>query len=481
MGDSTNLERLRIDRGSPAAQPGSNPRRGRFPFGKLLLLGVLAGGLWLFRVPLLEKVDRFRLPTVEVQRAARTSLLAASATEGTAANGYIVARRRAALSADAPGRIVEMNVEEGSVVQAGDVVARLFFDGAEAGLSQAEAALASGRRGFERARAEVSAADSRVLERERTIEAAVAALESDMAVAKLAALESNRALNLLEQAVGNQAEVDRTAAEERSANARVAASQAQLERARSERETAGSEAAVMAARADEAEARIAELDAAVAQAAAALENTYVRAPFDGLVVLKDAEVGEVVSPNSQGAQSRGSVATLVDFASLEAQVEVPESNLASIRQDAPAEVFLDAFPERGYAGRVTRIWPTANRQKATVEVRVALERLDANLRPEMGVRVVFAPEDAGEGADDADASLESLAGKLLIPLDSLIDDGADRGVFVLERDVVRFQPLTLGDERDGRVIVEQGLEEGDSFVVRPPPRISDGDRVRVAS
>ena len=476
MGESVDLERLRIDRG-PAKSRGGGTRSGGFPWGKLLITGLIGGGLWLFRVPLLETVDRYSLPTVEVQRASRTSSLAASAVRGTSANGYIVARRRAALSADAPGRLVEMNVEEGSSVTKGDVVARLFFDGAEAALAQAEAALASGKVALERAQAEIETARSRFAERERSVASAAATLEVDRAAALLAKQEAERARELLAQGVGNQAEVDRTTAEERSANARVVASQAVLDRSGSERDTAEREVDVATARASEAEARIAELEAARAGAAAALENTFVRAPFDGLVVLKDAEVGEVVSPNSQGGQSRGSVATLVDFASLEAQVEVPESNLSSIRQGAPAKVFLDAFPERGYAGRVTRIWPTANRQKATVEVRVALDELDDRLRPEMGARIVFAPEESG----DSEPESASLAGQLLVPADALVTKDAGRGVFVLERDVVRFRLLELGDPRGNRVLVESGLEEGEAFLPNPPARITDGDRVRLGS
>src|SRR5690606_7887824 len=108
----------------------------------------------------------------------------------------------------------------------------------------------------------------------------------------------------------------------------------------------------------------------------------VRAPFSGVVVLKDAEVGEVVSPNVMGgASTRGAVATLVDFASLEVQADVPETSLKAVTVGAPARVFLDAFPERPYAGEVSRVWPTADRQKATVEVRVRLLEPDQRLRP----------------------------------------------------------------------------------------------------
>src|SRR5690606_1372654 len=114
-------------------------------------------------------------------------------------------------------------------------------------------------------------------------------------------------------------------------------------------------------------------------AAATLDKTFVRAPFDGIVVLKDAEVGEVVSPNSQGgSNARGSVCTMVDFDSLEVQADVPETSLASVRIGAPVAIYLDAFPGRTYPGKVSRIWPTADRQKASIQVRIVFAARDAD-------------------------------------------------------------------------------------------------------
>ena len=471
MTEKADLERLRIDRG-PRRAARSGSTGGRW-FLRLVVLAALAGLVFLFRAPLLEQVDRLRLPQVEVRRAVRSSALAASAVQGTAANGYVVARRRAALSAEAPGRIVEMNVQEGSVVRAGDVVARLDFAEQEAAHRQALANLTAAEASRDRARAEVDAARARLAERGRNAEAAEAVVEQEAAQAQLAVLDAERAQALFDKGIGKESDVDRTVAERDAAAARVTAARAGAERAASELATAGREVDVAEGRAAEAEATIAVLEAARDAAAAALEKTNVRAPFDGVVVLKDAEVGEVVSPNSQGGQSRGSVATLVDFASLEVQVEVPEANLADVRVDAPAEVFLDAFPAEGYPGRVTRIWPTANRQKATVEVRVALMRLDERLRPEMGARVVFRAEESEPTPVDAE-----LANALLVPDEALVTVGGTRGLFVVERDVVSFRQLELGAERSGRVLVEAGLEEGELYVVSPPNTLGPGDRVR---
>jgi len=163
------------------------------------------------------------------------------------------------------------------------------------------------------------------------------------------------------------------------------------------------------------------------------------------------------------------------------QVEVPETSLAAVTVGAPVKTFLDAFPERAYTGRVQRIWPTANRQKATVEVRASFDAPDDRLRPEMGVRVVFGDGEAETpGADDPAA--EGAAGPvILIPADCVVrQDGRD-GVFVLERDVARWRPVSLGRRRSGSVVVETGLEDGERVVTTPPASLSDGDRVLLES
>jgi multidrug efflux pump subunit AcrA (membrane-fusion protein) len=191
-------------------------------------------------------------------------------------------------------------------------------------------------------------------------------------------------------------------------------------------------------------------------------------------------VGEVVSPNSQaGSSARGSVATMVDLDSLEAQAEVPETSLPNVTIGAPAQIFLDAYPGSPYAGRVDRIWPTADRQKATVEVRIAFEALDSRLRPEMGVRVVFLDPDTGAGGAEAPPDAVA-ASAVLVPEDALVPADGQHGVFVLERDTVRFAPLELGARRGGRVIVHAGLAGNEEVVRNPPATLASGDRVRRA-
>lgn len=468
------LDRLKIDRGTAPAPR----RRTRLPVGWIGTLLVLAGLAYLFHEPALDLVDRMRLPEVDVVRVRRSSGLAASSVSGTAANGYIVARHRAALSADTPGRIVEMNVQEGSVVHAGDVVARLYAAEYEAALRQAQADLAAARQSELRTKAQAAAARAQLAELRSRASAAEARLAEATAGVELAELDDERARMLVSDNVVSRERVDNTRAELAGARARQAATQAALEEARAALATGESNVLVAEASVAEAHARIAVLEAACDLARATLDKTFVRAPFDGIVVLKDAEVGEVVSPNSLGGNSRGSVVTMVDFDSLEVQVEVPETSLAAVELGAPANVYLDAFPARPYTGRVDRVWPTANRQKATVEVRVRIDRTDELLRPEMGARVVFspsAPAQAGDGSPDEAAGEP----RILIPSSCLVRVEGRTGVFALERDVARFVELATGAEAGGRVVVESGLVGGETIVDDPPLSLEDGDRVRI--
>jgi multidrug efflux pump subunit AcrA (membrane-fusion protein) len=456
------------------------------------VVAVLGLAAWVFRAPLQSALDAVQLPQVRVMQVVESHPASAGAVRGTAANGHLVAARRAALSADTPGRIVELNVTEGSRVRRGDVVARLYSDEYAASLRLAEAELATALVRQQRAAAAVAEARAELEQLERSRDAAdqeVAEAEAQaaLAAAELARAEALRARDAAAQAALDAARAagDAAAAQRRAASARAGAAAAAV---------ALAEVRVEAARIDEqaAAAAVEERRAARDLAAATLAKTAVRAPFDGVVVLKDAEVGEVVSPNSQsGSNARGSVCTMVDLDSLEAQAEVPETALAAVVVGGAATIYLDAYPDRAYSGRVDRIWPTANRQKATVEVRVRLLEPDERLRPEMGLRLVFhppgepspaeraAPPPAAEAAAAA-AGRAGAAPAILVPQEAVVRiDGRD-GVFVLERDVVRFTALELGERRSGRVSVRSGLEPGQRIVVDPPLTLRSGDRVRAA-
>ncbi len=467
------VEALKIDRSK--ARPAKRGGSGTWVF-RIVVLLLLIGAVWLFHRPILAFVDQIRLPTVKVVQVIESHPAAVGAVSGAAANGHIVAARRAALSADTPGRIVEMNVREGQVVEKGFVVARLYSEEYAAALKRANADLLAAQAQVGRASAALESAKSDIDQEERNRQVAQAEVDEAKAVRKLAQLRYDRAISLLKKGAASQAEVDDAEAALDTAKARVASAEARLHAAASEVKDARHRTDVAKANLKVAEAGVSVAEAARDQAAATLDKTLVRAPFAGIVVLKDAEVGEVVSPNSQsGGSARGAVCTMVDFDSLEVQAEVPETSLSQVRLKAAANVYLDAYPEQMYRGQVDRIWPTANRQKATIEVRIRFLERDQKLRPEMGVRVVFvADSQRGDQIPHKQSQPQ-----LLIPESAVVEIAGKTGAFVLERDVVRFQDIAVGERRAGRAHVQRGLRPGQRIVVDPPTSLQDGARVRV--
>ena len=461
------ISALRIDR--------SGSRRRRKPKwpGRLVLLLVLGGLGWLFQRPLMGLVDKIRLPEVEVSPLALTSASSASGARGAAANGYVIARTRAALSAEQPGRIVEIKVVEGTRVKKDEVVARLDSTEQEAALAAARADIEVAKASLATAEANIATSQAELARAESGVLPAQARLDSSGADLDFARREHERYEQLVAQGVAEVQRRDQVVRDLVRAETAQASAEAELEAAYAAVEVARKQVSSAIGRQAEAAARLVGAEATEKRSLAALEKTYVRAPFDGVIVLKEAEVGEVVSPNSQGgSNARGSVATMVDFSSLEIQAEVPETTLAAVRLDGPALVYLDAFPNEPLAARIDRIWPTADRTKATVEVRVALEKLDERLRPNMGVRVVFLDEEPSEPVQQEEPVL-------LMPSNALITIGGQRGAFVLERDTVQFKPVEVGEARASRLVVRSGLSLEDRVVVSPPDSLSDGARVRI--
>ncbi len=464
------LQPLKIDRLSTARRGG---RRRSGWIGWLVLLAIVAAVAFTFKGPLMRTIDAWRLPRVRVVEAYASSALASAAVSGTAANGYVVPRVRAALSADTPGRIVELNVQEGTVLQRGDVVARLYSDEYEAALASAEAEIVAVRAGADRAKAEVETARAFAQVQRARVAAAAARLAVAAGDVEFAEREKKRIEDLFAAGFSSEQALDQTSTSlVRAANTRDSEAAAH-EASQVEMEQAGRALDASEAAALEVAARIAVAEAQRDQAAATLAKTAVRAPFDGVVVLKDAEVGEVVSPNALGGNSRGSVATMVDFSTLEAQVELPETSISGVQIGAEAAIFLDAYPDRRYAGRVDRIWPTANRQKATIEVRVVFLETDETLRPEMGVRVVFSP------GSDQTARAAVPPGTILLPAGCLVREGERTYAFVVERGTARARDVKAGEEQNGRVAIQSGIESGDQVVLDPPPDLADGERVQI--
>ena len=226
-----------------------------------------------------------------------------------------------------------------------------------------------------------------------------------------------------------------------------------------------------------------KLDVSVAQAnagraqaklaEATLENTRVRAPFAGTVLRKDAEVGEIVAPSSAGGGlTRTAIVTMADLSTLEVEVDVNEAYIAQVVNGQAARITLDAYPDTSFAGRVRQVVPTADRQKATVLVKVSILDRDPRILPEMGAKVVFEAQNAQVAAAPR---------RVFVPQAALVQSGGRSFVWVMANGVVREQAVDVGPARGDRIEVRQGLMGGESLVLTPPATLRDGSKVKLAT
>jgi len=353
---------------------------------------------------------------VEVRTAVAEARGGVKGSAGLTANGYVVARTKASVSSKVPGRLAYLGVEEGDRVREGAVFARLEAAEYEAAVRQSAS--------------EVLAAEA------SAIEANAQQAQAERALQRAQRLHAD-------SLISEQTYEDAVTALE-TARARVRAAEARLEAARQ----------------------------ANASMRANLENTVIRAPFSGTVLRKDAEVGEVVAPAvAGGGLTRGAVVTMADLSTLEVEVDINESYIGNIRHEQPAEIVLDAYPGVRFAGHVRQIVPTADRQKATVLVRVAIDSEDARIMPEMGARVVFQEAITTE-------SSEPLQPRIHVPAAAVRNEGGEDVVWVLvdgraRRRVVEAGPV-MGDARE----VRSGLTAGEMIILDPPAGLTDGSRAR---
>ena len=323
------------------------------------------------------------------------------------ASGYVVARRKAVVSAKIQGRLADLKVEEGSRVREGEIIAKLESADYEAQVS--------------RARAQVRRA------------------EADLG-------ENQRQLQLAERLTREKvlAEDQRDTAQSRVKVAEAALGQAQ------------------------AELQINE---------ALLQNTVIRAPFTGTVVKKMAEVGESVAPIPPGVNlstSSGAIVALADLDTLEVEADVAEANVAKLGDAQPAEVTVEAFPDKRYRAVLRQIIPTADRTKATVQVKVTIQDKDANLKPEMSAKVTFL-----EPAKPAAATSGPAEPVVTVPREAVATRDGKTVVFVVGPDSkVQPRPVATGSEIKGQLTVRSGLSGGEAIVLNPPQTLSAGDTVR---
>lgn len=218
-----------------------------------------------------------------------------------------------------------------------------------------------------------------------------------------------------------------------------------------------------------AQARIKAARAGLANAQAALEYSYIRGPFDGVVTTKYAEVGEVVAPFGAAANARAAVVTMADLNSLMVEVDVAESNLDKVRLGQPCEISLDAIPDRRFTGEVHMIVPTADRTKATVLTKVKFLETDDRILPEMSAKVAFLSQPLDPAARQP---------RLIIPKGVLITREGRTYAFLVTANRVKLVPVTPGAAMNELVEITAGLKEGDRVVLNPPAGLKDGSRVK---
>ena len=404
------LSKLRINRDVPSAPV-------RRAVGRNVAIGLVA----LVLVVVVLMIGRGR--AVPVQTAVATPIAAGgepgSAGVGVTANGYVVARTRASVAAKLPGRIADLRVSEGSYLKRGEVIARLENNDYRAQLAQADAALLTSRADLSEARA-----------------------ARDVAAKEAERLRAMRA-----------GSPDLVAEEEYDA--------------------AASRAAQAAARAQAAEARIQAAVASQSFARANLENTIIRAPFTGTVLRKEAEIGEVVAPSVGGGLTRGAVVTMADLTTLEVEVDVNEAYIARVTKAQPAKITLDAYPDTSFRGEVRQVVPTADRQRATVQVKVSIVDRDPRILPEMGARVDFL-------ADTAGAVGLARAGPLRfrVPAAAVREVGGETVVWLVRDGRLESRAVQGGPVSGGFREIRSGLAGGELLLVGGVEEPRAGMRVK---
>ncbi len=341
----------------------------------------------------------------------------AAGTQATVLNasGYVTARRRATISSKITGKVIEVNVEEGMAVREGQILARLDDATARAALALAQA------------QAEASRGTMR---------------ETEVRLTE-ARLTLTRRAQLAKEGIVTQADVDQAQAEVDSLVARIASAREQVQVA----------------------------DRQVALQQTDLDNTIIRAPFSGVAISKDAQPGEMVSPVSGGGGfTRTGICTIVDMRSLEIEVDVNESYINRVKANQNVTAVLDAYPDFQIPARVITMVPTADRQKATVLVRIGFVALDPRILPDMGVKVTFLRE-----ADDT--AVPAAQPVALVPGSAVRLEGDRASVFVVRENTVERRAVRTGGTDGDRLEIVAGLRAGERVVVSPPPELADGARI----
>jgi RND family efflux transporter MFP subunit len=332
------------------------------------------------------------------------------------ATGYVVAQRKAAISSKATGRVEYLGVAEGSRVKAGDVIARIDARDVEAQAQSAEANVLAAKAGLVQAQAE----------------------ETD------ALAQYKRAQDLLRQKFVSEASVDTAKARADRASAAVA----------------------------NAKATIAAAQATARNARVSVDYTVIRAPFDGVILSKSANVGDLVTPFSSAADSKGAVVSMADMSTLEVEADVSESSLAKVKVGQPAEIVLDALPDTRFRGHISRMVPTVDRAKATVMTKVKFDAIDPRVLPEMSAKVSFLSQEVGA---------EQQKPLLAVSPDALAQRDGKTVLFVVRGDRAVAVPVTPGAKVGDVTAITGAVKSGEKVVARPPADFPDDALVKVVT
>jgi RND family efflux transporter MFP subunit len=383
------------------------PGAGRWVIWVVLLVVLGAGGFGAWRWATRERPFEVEIATV-TQRAAGTQAAVLTAS------GYVTARRRATVSSKVTGKVVAVNVEEGMAVTEGQILARLDDASPRAALALAEAQAEASRR-------------------------AVRENEVRLVEAKLAL---GRTLQLVKEQLVTRADVDAAQAEVDSLEARITVGRQQVQ--------------------------VAERQIDLERTN--LDNTIIRAPFSGVAISKDAQPGEMVSPISAGGGfTRTGISTIVDMSSLEIEIDVNENYINRVKPNQDVTAVLNAYPDWEIPAQVITTVPTADRQKATVLVRIGFKELDPRILPDMGVRVTFLRE-----AETPEPAGRPIA---LVPSAAITGEDGREYAFVVSDDIVDRRAVQTGGVDGDRVEVLAGLNAGERVVLSPPPDLVSGARV----
>jgi RND family efflux transporter MFP subunit len=360
---------------------------------------------------------RNQTPVVEVVTAQKPEAGGRSAILN--ASGYVTPRRRATIAAKITGRVTGVFFDEGTHVKAGQLLATLDDSDVKKALDSAKADRDSSQ-------------------------AAIADFQVQL---KFSQIELRRAEQLQQAGVQTQEQLDTASTNVDSLKAKINLAKQQVQ---------GSEMRIR-------------------EAQQAVDNCTITAPYDGIVVSKDAQVGEMVSPISAGGGfTRTGIATIVDMNSNEIEVDVNESYIARVKDRQKVTAILDAYPDWEIPSHVRTVIPTADRQKATVKVRISFDKLDPRILPDMGIKVTFLSD---EPVKKVDASAPVVAA--LLPNDALHDDGGKKIVFLVKNDKLERRAVAVGNAQGAQTEILSGIVAGDSVVVKGPANMQDGLAVQI--